>query len=176
MARSPEALSAGEWAVLALLAERPGHGFALARALAPEGEIGRVWSMRRPLVYHAVDRLVELGFIEEAGTEASRTGPRRTVLQITPTGRRALRVWLATPVEHVRDARSLLLLKLLFLSRRGQDPGDLLRAQRARFEVHADRLATATAEAQEFEQTLNRWRIETTTAAIRFIDGLLGQS
>ena len=61
MARTrSEELSPGEWAVLALLNERPTHGFALARALAPGGEIGRVWSFRRPLVYRALETLQSL--------------------------------------------------------------------------------------------------------------------
>ena len=34
-------LSPAEWASLALLAEQPAHGFAVARELAPEGEVGR---------------------------------------------------------------------------------------------------------------------------------------
>ncbi len=43
-------LAPGEWAVLASVAERPTHGFAVAKALGPSGEIGRVWSLSRPLV------------------------------------------------------------------------------------------------------------------------------
>jgi hypothetical protein len=38
-----------EWMVLGLLAEQPSHGFALARLLAPGGEVGRVWAASRPL-------------------------------------------------------------------------------------------------------------------------------
>jgi len=50
MPRPRDELTAGEWAVLALLAEAPTHGFAIAKAMAPEGEVGKVWSVRRPLV------------------------------------------------------------------------------------------------------------------------------
>ena len=56
------------------------------------------------------------GPLRPAGTEASRSGPQRTVLAATPTGKPLTR-WPKTPVEHVRDGRSLLMLKLLFLSR-----------------------------------------------------------
>jgi len=174
--RAIDELSAGEWAVLGLLAEDPTHGFALARAMQADGEIGRVWSLPRPRVYHAIDNLIEKGLIEPVGTVASRSGPRRTVLQVTPAGRRGLAAWLKTPVEHVRDARSLLLLKLVFLDRSTRDPQPLLRAQRRRFEVLAERLATAVAGAAGFDQTLLRWRLESTTAAVRFIDALSGES
>jgi DNA-binding PadR family transcriptional regulator len=164
-----------EWAVLAILAEGPTHGFAIARAMAPGGEIGKVWSLARPRVYYAIDALTELGFAQPVGTVASRSGPDRTVLRITPSGGRALANWLAAPVEHVRDARSLLLLKLLFLSRREHDPNPLLHAQRARFESIAERLVVAVAEARGFDQTLLRWRLETASAAIRFIDATMNQ-
>src|SRR5262249_37037548 len=135
-------MTPSEWAVLALLAEGPTHGFAIARAIGEGGEIGRVWSLRRPRVYYAIEALIRAGFARPPGTEASRSGPARTVLEITPDGGRAIDAWLQTPVEHIRDARSQLLLKLLFLERRQADPGPLLVAQRARFEAIAERLKT----------------------------------
>ena len=162
-----------EWAVLALLAEGPTHGFALARAMAEDGEIGRVWSLRRPRVYYAIEALTRRGLARPDRTVPSRSGPDRTVLRITPAGRRAVTEWLGTPIEHIRDARSLLLLKLLFLDRRGSDPGPLLAAQRERFERIADRLQKSVNETRGFDQTLLRWRLETATAALRFIDSVM---
>jgi DNA-binding PadR family transcriptional regulator len=114
MPRPRDELTAGEWAVLALLAESPTHGFAIARAMAPDGEVGHVWSVRRPLVYRAIETLTRMGLVRPAGTVPSRSGPRRTVLEATPDGKRAVTRWLRQPVGHVRDARSLLMLKLLF--------------------------------------------------------------
>jgi DNA-binding PadR family transcriptional regulator len=176
MPRARDELTAGEWAVLALLAEGPSHGFAVARALRPGGEVGRIWSMRRPLVYRAVETLTSLGFVKHAGTVASPTGPQRTMLQATPSGKRAVTRWLKTPVEHVRDARSLLMLKLLFLARRKADPAPLLHAQRDRFATLADALASAAEEAEGFDRALALWRLETTTAALRFVDTMLGDT
>ena len=43
-------LAPGQWSVLALLAEEPGHGWALAKQMAATGEVGRVWSAGRPHV------------------------------------------------------------------------------------------------------------------------------
>jgi DNA-binding PadR family transcriptional regulator len=163
-------MTPSEWAVLGFLGEGPTHGFAIARAMAEDGEIGRVWSLRRPRVYYAIDALTRIGFARPAGTESSRSGPDRTVLEITPEGGRAIADWLQTPVEHIRDARSMLLLKLLFLERRQADPGPLLAAQRVRFEAIAERLLTAADEASGFDRTLLSWRLETATAAMRFID------
>ena len=162
--------------MLALLAEGSTHGFAIARAMAEDGEIGRVWSMRRPRVYYAIEALTRVGFAQAAETMPSRSGPDRTVLRITPSGRDAVAEWLAAPVEHVRDARSLLLLKLLFLDRREIDPGPLLRAQRARFETIVERLQASVDLADGFDATLLRWRLETAGAAVRFIDAVLDAS
>ena len=139
MARSEDELRVGDWAVLALLAEEPTHGFAVGKALAPDGEIGKVWSVRRPLVYRAIDSLSEFGFAAPTGTVPSRSGPRRTVVAATEAGRAAVDAWLVEPVGHVRDARSLLMLKLLFLNRTRPGPGAA--AQRPAGELRRSRRA-----------------------------------
>jgi DNA-binding PadR family transcriptional regulator len=107
--------------VLALLAEEPTHGFALARVLAEEGELGQVWTMPRPRVYRAIDDLRDSGLIEAVETERSSRGPNRTVFAPTAGGALALEQWLARPVAHVREARSELLLKLVLTQRAGRE-------------------------------------------------------
>ena len=175
MPRARDELTAGEWAVLALLVEEPQHGFAVARALEPEGEVGRVWTVRRPLVYRAVDTLTTMELIRPARTVASRSGPQRTVLEATTRGKRAVTRWLREPVAHVRDARSELLLKLLFLTRRGASLWPLLGAQREQFAELASSLAKAADEAEGFDRALLLWRRENATAAVRFVETLLGE-
>jgi len=172
MRRRSEQLATGEWAVLALVAEAATHGFAVARALAPGGEVGRVWSMRRPLVYRTIDVLGERELVREAGTELSESGPPRTLLEATPAGRERVEAWLVTPVEHMRDARSELMLKLLFSDRAGRDPGALLTAQRERFGVLAAELGEAVERAEGFARTLALWRLENVRAAIRFVEAI----
>ena len=77
--------------------------------------------------------------------------------------------------NHVRDARSLLMLKLLFLTRRGTDLEPLLTAQRAHFAKLAERLTDAAEEAEGFDRALLLWRLESTTAATRFVETMLGE-
>jgi PadR family transcriptional regulator AphA len=173
MPRAREELTAGEWAVLALLSEGPAHGFALARAMAPDGEVGQVWAVRRPLVYRALETLAERRLIKPAGTVPSQSGPQRTILRMTPAGRRAVTDWLGQPVDHVRDARSLLMLKLLFLTRREADPTPLLTAQRAQFSAQAEQLQAALDETDGFDRTLLLWRLHTTAAATQFTEAML---
>jgi DNA-binding PadR family transcriptional regulator len=141
--------------------------------MGPEGEVGRIWSVRRPLVYRAIDNLSAMDLVRPAGTVPSRSGPQRTVLEATSDGKRALTRWLRGPVAHVRDARSLLMLKLLFLTRAGADLEPLLTAQRMHFSKLAERLTEAAEEAEGFDRALLLWRLESTTAATRFVDTML---
>ena len=122
-------LMPGEWAVLGLLAEVPAHGFALSKALAPGSEIGMIWSVSRQLVYRTLGVLEENELVQAIGTEAG-PGPERTIVDVTPRGRRAVGHWLEQPVAHIRDARSLLMLKLVFLTRSERDVRPLLERQR----------------------------------------------
>jgi DNA-binding PadR family transcriptional regulator len=175
MPRARDELTPGEWAVLALACEQPTHGFAIARAMAPDGEVGQVWAMRRPLVYRALETLEHMGLVAPVGTLPSRSGPQRTVLEATAVGKRALTQWLRQPVNNVRDGRSLLMLKLLFLTRRKADLGPLLAAQRERFAARAESLSAAAEGAEGFDRALLLWRLQSTTAAISFTETLLAE-
>jgi DNA-binding PadR family transcriptional regulator len=172
MRQRPERLTTGEWAVLSLVGEGATHGFAVARAMAPGGEVGRVWAMRRPLVYRTLEQLEARELTRVAGTEASTTGPPRTLIESTDEGEQMVGEWLREPVEHLRDARSELMLKLLFLDRRSADPEPLLAAQREWLVAREDELRTALADAEGFTRTLALWRAENASAAIRFVDAL----
>lgn len=162
-------LSPAEWATLGVVAEQPVHGYDVSRLLAPDGEVGQVWSVSRPLVYRALARLQELGDVEVHTSQASQAGPNRTLLRITRPGRAHLEAWLAEPVSHPRDVRSMLLLKLALLHRRGADPHDLLAAQRRAMQARLDELP-APNEVDGFEATVVAWRREFADAVVRFID------
>ena len=166
MAASGRPLS--EWVCLALVAEAPTHGWAVAQLLAPEGEIGRVWSLSRPLTYRALDQLVADAMVSRGGVEHAR-GPARTILTATPNGKRVVRKWLRTPIEHLRDVRTELLCKVLLSRRAGIDPRALLEAQKAEFAPRFEALARR-ARAKDAD-VVDRWRHATADAARRFLDG-----
>ncbi len=167
-------LSLTEWAALGVLCEGRAHGWAVAAALLPDGEIGRVWSSSRPLTYRALSVLRERGHVVETGSEPGRGGPRRTVLAATPKGRRAFRSWRVRPAGHVRELRSELMLKLLFHDRAGIDPVPLLERQRDALVAQERALGLRLAEAEGFERVLDLWRLSTIRAAIRFAQDLGG--
>lgn len=162
-------LAPGEWSVLALLCEQPAHGWALAQALAPEGEIGAVWALGRPVVYRALQTLAERGLAEPAGQEPGTRGPSRTIFAPTAAGRTAVEDWLAEPAGHVRDIRSLLVLKLVFAERAGVDPTPMLAAQRTVLEPLVASLEQQLADSSGSRRILLRYRLETARAALRFV-------
>jgi tRNA-Thr(GGU) m(6)t(6)A37 methyltransferase TsaA len=164
-----------EWAVLGLLRESPAHGWDVARAFVPEGEIGRVWTVSRPLVYRAITVLRDLGYVASRGTSPSAAGPQRVLLAPTTRGRQALRRWLARPTEHVRDLRSELLIKLLLLERNGTDETPLLRAQLELLDRGEHALAARVGETEGFDRTIAVWRLSTARAARSFIEALLDE-
>jgi PadR family transcriptional regulator AphA len=128
-----------------------------------------VYEVPRPLVYRAVDRLVEAGLARPLRVEAGEHGPPRTVVTATGPGRRAARTWLTTPAEHVRDIRTELLAKLALLDRSGQDPWPLLEAQRKVLEPIVAALAEVSEHTEGFDKTVTLWRYETALAALRFV-------
>jgi tRNA (adenine37-N6)-methyltransferase len=162
-----------EWAALGLLCERPQHGWAIARALAPAGEIGRVHSCTRPLAYRALAQLREAGLAEARGTVASNAGPARTTLGPTRRGRSAFKAWRGASIEHIRDLRSELMLKLLFHDRAGLDPAPLLRDQTLALARAERALERQLAAADGFERTLALWRLSVARAALSFVEALL---
>ncbi|HEY7262185.1 MAG TPA: PadR family transcriptional regulator [Trebonia sp.] len=162
-------LSLPEWLVLAILSEQSRHGFAVAQLTAADGELGRVWQIPKAVVYRAIGRLLDAGLVVPEGKEPG-LGPQRTVYTVTPAGRAAVRRWLRTPVAHVRDIRSHLLLKLAMLDRAGDDPTDLLRSQREVLEPITRAIESSHAPGGGFDATLLAWRRATAVAALEFID------
>ena len=160
-----------EWTVLAVVRERPAHGFAIASLTARGGELGRVWQMPRPVIYRALSRLTETALVAPGEVETG-GGPPRTIYEVTPDGRAAADDWLARPVPHVRDLRSHLLMKLALLDRRGLPMASLIAAQR---EALRPVLATVSAEreqAEGFEAVLLSWRYGNVVAALQFLDDI----
>jgi DNA-binding PadR family transcriptional regulator len=165
-------LSLPESIVLSVVCEGPTHGHALASLLGRDGELGQIWHVNRAGVYRSLERLVDLGLIRPAGEQPSDRGPVRTLVEVTGAGQAAAAAWQHRPVQHTRDIRSELLVKLALLHRSGVDPHDLLVAQRALLAPIAGALRDRVVTATEFDRILLLWRYETAAATIRFLDTL----
>jgi DNA-binding PadR family transcriptional regulator len=165
-------LSLAEWLVLCLVSEAPTHGFAIARLLAADGELGHVWRVPKPVIYRALQRLEAIELVATVEVQPSSAGPARSLVAATGSGRRAAAAWLTKPASHTREIRSELLVKLALLERAGSDPGPLLAAQRGQLQPVADGLQQQLGAADGFDRMVILWRYETVTATLRFLAAL----
>ena len=108
-----------------------GHGYDLARHLAPGEPLAEVIRLEPGMLYHYLKALERLGWVT-VGYQAQATRPSRHVYDLTDPGRTAWDAWLREPVGQTREIRFTFLLKWYFAGR--TDPAaaaPLLAAQRA---------------------------------------------
>ena len=84
-----------------------------------------------------------------------------------------LKVWLARPVEHLRDVRTDLLVKLQLCSNLGVDTRPLLVAQRDSFAPLAKSLRAADAKGEVETDPVAAWRHHYSMATMRFLDQMV---
>lgn len=157
----------GRRVCLALADEGVEHGWTMVKLLAPDGELGRIWSLSRPLTYRAISTLVDDALLARAGPVAGR-GPDRQPVRVTRAGSRSNADWLGRPVDHVRDFRTELLLKLELRRRRRWGLHELVAAQLD----HIEPTLRSMLAARE-PDIVGRWRREQARAARRFLEKLL---
>jgi PadR family transcriptional regulator AphA len=158
-------LSLAEQVCLALVVEGISHGWAIGTLLAAGGELGRIWSLTRPLSYRAIDGLVEAGLVTRRARKTGR-GHDRVLLAANARGRRSSQRWLDAPVEHIRDVRTELLIKLALRERAGLETRTLLTAQREVLQPTIDVLTSTS----EGDGLVELWRRENARAVRRFLD------
>jgi DNA-binding PadR family transcriptional regulator len=161
----------GEWACLGILYPEPTHGFAIAARLKPTGDVGRVWSLSRALTYRSLDQLTTRGYVHAVGEEPGIAGGNRTILAATRSGRAQLRKWLNTPVAHLRDVRSELLVKLIIADICGVDIDEMLDRQHTHIEAMAEAITAQIDPAAPLD-VVDLWRQESSATALRFLTRL----
>ncbi|MGB6453635.1 MAG: PadR family transcriptional regulator, partial [Streptosporangiaceae bacterium] len=118
-------------AVLALLADKPAHGYELKTSF--EQAVGEQWGgLNIGHLYQILDRLSRDGLIESE-RRPQPVKPDRVVHHLTVTGRAELDRWLAEPSTRLRGYRDDFFLKLMAAVQQ-HDPAVLdgvLRRQRA---------------------------------------------
>ena len=162
MTRTPTAADLAQQVCLALVVEGIDHGWAVGSVLAADGGLGRIWTLSRPLVYRAVDQLVDDGRVRRRGTAPGR-GRNRILLAATAAGRRDDRRWLDRPVVHLRDVRIDLLVKLELRRRRGIGADEFLDRQ------ISELAPLISAMSGRDGDLVDRWRAEQAHAVERFL-------
>ena len=134
-------------AVLALLAEKPAHGYELRTSF--EQAVGDQWGgLNIGHLYQILDRLNRDGLIESEH-QPQPIKPDRLVRHITPEGRAELERWLSEPSSRIHGYRDDFFLKLMAAARSG-DPDTLdgvIRRQRAHLMKELHSLAEAKSQA-----------------------------
>lgn len=134
-------------AVLALLADKPAHGYELKNSF--EQAVGEQWGgLNIGHLYQILDRLSRDGLIESQ-RQPQAVKPDRLVHRLTPAGRAELDHWLSEPSPRVRGYRDDFHLKLMAAVHAG-DPAVIdavLRRQRAQLLKELRSLADAKKQA-----------------------------
>jgi DNA-binding PadR family transcriptional regulator len=117
-------------AVLALLADKPAHGYELKASF--ERSVGEQWGgLNIGHLYQLLDRLARDGLIESE-RQSQATRPDRVVHSITDAGRAELASWRSSPSARSRGYRDDFFLKVVAAAGTGNPSAveDVLRQQR----------------------------------------------
>ena len=117
-----------QYAILALLAQRPRHGYDLRDAF--ETALGGNWLLNSGQIYSSLERLSRDGLVAEAGTERG-GGPDKRLWALTEAGRGEVAAWFAAAVPRDYRLRDELYLKLMLaVVTSAARPASVLQVQR----------------------------------------------
>lgn len=132
-------------AVLALLADKPAHGYELKGSF--EQAVGEQWGgLNIGHLYQIIDRLSRDGLIESQ-RQPQPVKPDRVVHRLTEAGRDELDRWLSAPSARTRGYRDDFFLKVMAAAASGEEAtlARVLRNQRAHLLKELKSLADARA-------------------------------
>lgn len=152
--------------VLALVVHTPRHGWAIHEQLSPTGDIGHAWTLSRQLVYRAIDTLVEDGLVKRA-TPKDGGGGDKVIISSTAAGKRLAMQWLDSPVTHLRDVRTELVLKVMLREKLGLPLASFLESQHKIFDP-----LIAVINKDSSGSPVNLWRKESANAVKRYLSRL----
>ena len=158
--------------VLAIIGEKPQHGFAISKELDNDPSLAAIVRIRRPLVYRSINCLLDAKLIRESKIEPGDQGSQRVIFTVTSTGKLASNTWLNEVVDHPRDARIELLAKFVLRNRRNMKNQQLAKRQKKLFERQAAKLQVSANLATDDVRLVSLWRVENINAMIRLLDAV----
>ncbi len=162
-------ISVLEGACLTLVGNGATHGYEIAQHFRPATKLGVIYTVSRPVVYRALDVLVKKKYLASSKTTGSR-GQLKLILKLTKTGDEIRKDWLNQPVQHIREIRTELLVKLVLRDESALSSQRFLSQQRAT--LH-DVISGLLRDRDDSEVAV--WRREQARAVARFLDELSGQ-
>jgi len=108
-----------EHVLLAILDQKPMHGYEMYQEICAMPGISKVWNIKQALLYAILDKLEERGYIASRLIPGE-TYPPRKEFHLTEMGESSLQHWLKTPVRRPRDLRQEFLAKLITARRYGK--------------------------------------------------------
>jgi DNA-binding PadR family transcriptional regulator len=171
----PAAPIATDHIILALLQEGPMHGYEIHQRISSMPGIVKIWNIKQGLLYAKLEKLKELGLLEDA-PDHPEANPTRHYFRLTPAGSDAINAWIDSPVMRARDIRQEFLAKLIAAHKVSQERAlTLLRAQREVCRHWYTSLAEQTApkEGSDLDDWIvHSYRLFRDEASLRWLDDL----
>jgi PadR family transcriptional regulator PadR len=131
-----------EHVLLALLDQKPMHGYELYQNVCKMQGISLIWNIKQALLYAILDKLERRGYLSSQQVQGE-AYPPRNYFHLTSMGKSSLQAWRKTPVRRARDLRQEFLAKLIVARRYGKaDALELIHIQEQACQAWYDELQT----------------------------------
>jgi len=161
--------------ILALLDEKPMHGYEIHQRITSMPGIQKIWNLKQGLLYAKLEKLKEAGLLEDAPDHPD-ANPSRRYFRLTPSGRESLNAWIDSPVTRARDIRQEFLAKLIAARKYSLERAlTLLRAQREvvrHWYTSLNSLTPPQAKAELDDWIVQSYRLFRDEASLHWLDDL----
>jgi PadR family transcriptional regulator AphA len=140
--------------LLGMVALEPQSGYDIKQMA--DASTRHFWQISYGQIYPELKELEGAGYIE--GSEAARGSRQRTLHELTPKGKQALREWIADASTTPIEMRDEMLLKLFFSD--SAEKSERIALARAMSQRHRDAVATLQSPDKPFPSTPCPMRIE----------------
>lgn len=173
----PSSPIATDHVILALLDEKPMHGYEIHQRVASMPGITKIWSIKQGLLYAKLEKLKAAGLLEDT-PDHPEANPSRHYFRLTSAGKEALDAWVDMPVIRARDIRQEFLAKLIVARMYSLERAlILLRAQREVVQHWYNSLTEQAASQEKSELDdwiVHSYRLFRDEASLRWLDDLEG--
>ena len=144
-----------EFVLLALLDQKPMHGYELYQELCGLQGVSQIWNIKQGTLYAMLNKFEEQGFLTSQMVQGE-TYPPRKYFYLTEAGKNSLQTWMKTPERRARDIRQEFLAKLIIARRYGTGQAlELIQLQEQACQGWLDELKTNVSPSNQ--EHLDEW-------------------